>query len=353
MAFTIQMSRKLAAVLMASVMVASSQEEGRTIRTIVNVVIAPTVVLDKDGNFVNGLTTQDFAVLDNDKPQDIKVDVTFQPIDVAVVIQADAVTEDVLPKIKKIGPLLENLVVGEQGTVAIVAFDHRIRVMQDFTSDGAKVKAALEKINPGSSTARQIDAVNDTVRMLSHRPKDRRRIILLISETRDKGSEGKLREALLLAEVNNVQVYTINMSRFLNTLLAKTPVPRPNPIPPSAMHMPDGSLATPNTVAQYTGTGNVLPAFVEIFRQVKAIFVSNPAEVFTKFTGGREYGFISQHALEEAVSKIGEELHSQYLISYNPNNKLEGGWHAIQVSVRKPNLTVRTRPGYWLAGVPE
>jgi VWFA-related protein len=117
--------------------------------------------------------------------------------------------------------------------------------------------------------------------------------------------------------------------------------------------MPAGGAATPTTMAQYQGTGNVLPAFVEVFRQVKAVFISNPAEVLTKFTGGEEFGFVSQRALEDAISKIGEELHSQYMISYNPNNKVEGGWHTIKVEVRRPGLKVRTRPGYWLAGVPQ
>ncbi|MDX1984835.1 MAG: VWA domain-containing protein [Bryobacteraceae bacterium] len=330
-----------------------AQETSTRIIEIVNVVIAPTIVTDSNGRIVNGLQPHDFILKDNDKLQDIKVDVSFQPIDVALVLQADAVTEEVLPKVKKIGPLLENLVIGEQGSVAIIAFDHRIRVMQDFTSDGTKIKTALEKINAGSSSARQWDAVNEAARMLSKRDKNRRRIILLISETRDKGSEGRGRETLLAVEFANVQVYTINMSRFINTLLAKTPVPRPDPIPPSARHMPAGGAATPTTVAQYQGTGNVLPAFVEVFRQAKAIFISNPAEVLTRFTGGEEFGFVSQRALEDAISKIGEELHSQYMISYNPNNKVEGGWHAIKVEVRRPGLKVRTRPGYWLAGVPQ
>ncbi|HUQ93176.1 MAG TPA: VWA domain-containing protein [Bryobacteraceae bacterium] len=346
------MRQKLAAVILVASLLAFPQEPSIKVQT--NVVVAPTVVFDKRGNIVNGLGQHEFVVYDNDKPQEFKVDIAFQPIDVVVLLQADAATEDVLPKVKKMAPLLEHLVVGEQGTVAVIAFDHRIRVMQDFTSDGNKIRTALEKINAGSSTSRQVDAVSDAVRMLSHRAKDRRRVILLISETRDKGSEGKLRDSLLLAELNNVIVYTVNMSRFLNTLTAKTPVPRPSHIPPEARHMPAGGTATPNEVMQNSGWGsNTVPAFVEVFRQAKAIFVSNPAEVFTKYTGGREFNFVTQKSLEEAITKIGEELHSQYLISYSPSNKLEGGWHTIVVKVRRPDLEVRTRNGYWLAGVPQ
>lgn len=325
--------------------------EPKITSTTINIV-APTVVADKSGSFVNGLLAQDFRLYDNDKLQEIRVDVSFQPIDVVVCLQADVVTQDVLPKVKKIGPLLEGLVMGEQGQVALIAFDHRIRVMQEFTSDGVKIKEALNKVNPGSSTAVQIDAVDTGIRMLSRRPKDRRRVLLLISETRDKGSEGKLRETLLLSQLNNVLVYTINMSRFINTLTAKVQPPRPDPIPPSARPTIGGVPNTPNTVAQME-FGNVLPAFVEVFRSVKGVFISNPAEVFTKYTGGREFGFITERSLQDAIQKIGEELHSHYLISYNPNNKLEGGWHTIRVEVRnRAGLDVRTRTGYWLAAVP-
>jgi hypothetical protein len=45
-------------------------------------------------------------------------------------------------------------------------------------------------------------------------------------------------------------------------------------------------------------------------------------------------------------------LHNQYLLSYQPNNLSEGGYHKIQVVVDRPDLEVRTRPGYWKATEP-
>jgi VWFA-related protein len=87
---------------------------------------------------------------------------------------------------------------------------------------------------------------------------------------------------------------------------------------------------------------------VEIFKDTKRIFVDNPVEVFTKGSGGTEYSFAKQKGLEEAIAKIGEEIHSQYLISYKPNNNQEGGFHEIEVEVSVPGVKVRTRPGYWM-----
>ena len=67
-------------------------------------------------------------------------------------------------------------------------------------------------------------------------------------------------------------------------------------------------------------SGNVIPLFVEIFKATKSLFVDDPLDVFTRFTGGKEYSFFSQKSLERAVTAVGEEIHSQYLLSYTPDN---------------------------------
>jgi hypothetical protein len=97
------------------------------------------------------------------------------------------------------------------------------------------------------------------------------------------------------------------------------------------------------------GRAEFIPMMIEVFRDVKAIFKDNPCEVYTKGTGGREFDFYRRNGLEEAVQQLGAELHSQYIVSYNPNNKNEGGFHKIQVQIAgNPEWHARTRPGYWL-----
>ena len=178
-------------------------------RIVVNTfnVSAPVTVIDRDGKFVNGLDSKDFTLFDDGVAQDIRVDVSYVPISMVLAIQANNVVEPFLPTIKKLGSLLEGLVIGEQGECAVMAFDHRIRTLTDgFVSDSAEVKRALDKINPGSSTSAMIDTVFQATRMLRGRPSNRRRVLLLVSETQDKGSEGRIREALLEAQIHNVIV---------------------------------------------------------------------------------------------------------------------------------------------------
>jgi VWFA-related protein len=326
-------------------------------KTTVNIVVAPTTVTDRDGNFIHGLQPQDFRLYDNESLQNIKVETSYIPISLVVAIQANAGAEPVLDKIKTIGPIIEGLLAGEQGEVAVLAFDHRLRMMQDFTNDGAKVTAAIKKINAGSTTSRVVDAIGESVRMLRRRPADRRRVILLIAETRDGGSEGHVREVMTEAQINNIQAYTVNINRVVTTLYGRAQAPRPDAIPTTARTLPPGAAVTPTTVAAYGGSGmygNYIPMFVEIFKQVKGIFVANPAEVLTRYTGGKEFSFSSQRGLEEALTKIGTDLHAQYIISYSPNNKLEGGFHTIRVVITADaRAKVRTRPGYWMAAVPD
>ena len=326
--------------------------ESPTFVTQVKVVISPTTVLDKAGNYVNGLTIDDFELFDNGKPQRLTADIAFQPLSLVVAVQASSMLTDILPKIQKIGVLIDNLVLGQNGEAAVVAFDHRIRVLQDFTGDAGRIDAAMKKLTAGSSSARLIDAVTDSVRMLAKRPDNRRRVLLLISEKRDKASEGKLREALTAAQLQNVSIYALDISHIVAQFTGTAEPARPSPIPATAQHVPGGGVQTPSSVEIQNNSGNYIPMFVEIFKAAKSIFVDDQVDVFTRYTGGKQYAFVSQKSLEKAVQAVGEELHSQYLLSYNPDNLDEGGFHEIRVKVNRPRLEVRTRTGYWVAARP-
>jgi VWFA-related protein len=324
----------------------------RIVTTVDNVVV-PALVIDSDGNFVNGLQPAQFRLFDNDKEQNISVDVTSTPISLVICVQSNQDSEGLLSQVRKIGGLFGPNVIGEDGEAAVIAYDSRVRTMQEFTTDHAKIAQAIAKITPGSYSNRMVDAVIEGTRMLRSRPAARRRIMLLIGETRDLGSEVHAREALTALQLANVAFYSADMSRFMNTMTAKPRESRPDAMPPGMHPMPPGVAATPSTVQQAYGTNsnslNVIPLMIEIYRDVKSVFKANPVEVFTKGTGGTEFGFHNQRSLESALRKISEQLHSQYLISYNPNNKSEGGFHEIKVAIPSHgDYKVQTRPGYYL-----
>ena len=264
-----------------------------TIRTTVSLVVAPATVTGRQGKYVDGLTADDFLLYDSGQPRKINVDVTWVPISLVIAVQSSSISAAALDKIHKIGSMIEPLIIGERGEAAVVAFDQNVKILQDFTSDPHNLSGALKKIESGDSGSRMIDAVVKSVRLLSRRPPNHRRVILLIGETRDRSSETRLVDAVSLAQQENVMIYPLSYSAYLTPFTARA-----------------GTLPA----AGGPGGVNLLAIFTEIARMGK----ENAAEAFSKYTGGRHLSFLEQRGLEQAVSRIGEELHSQYFLSFTP-----------------------------------
>jgi hypothetical protein len=73
-------------------------------------------------------------------------------------------------------------------------------------------------------------------------------------------------------------------------------------------------------------------------------------ETLAQYTGGRHLSFTRLRGLENVISHVGEELHSQYLLSFTPVASEAAGYHSIDVRLKtRPDARVRTRPGYWAA----
>jgi VWFA-related protein len=327
--------------------------DDQPIKVTTQYVMAPVNVLDKDGKPVTGLTVLDFRLFDNGKLQTITEDVATHPISLVVCVQANSAVAQVLPQIQRSSSLYDSLVLGEAGEISLIGFDHRIQNLSDgFTSDPFKIREAFKKLRPGSSTAALNDAAMAGINLLRNRDPHRKRILLLISESRDQGSELRVRDVMTASEFANVAIYSVNISRLVTQLTAKVEPNRPSPIPANTQPLPGGYLNTP-TVQTQMDMGNWVPVLKEIFIATKAIFVPNPLEVFTKYSGGKEYSFMTQRGLDQAISDIGQDLHNQYLLTYNPNNKEDAGFHEITVQVALQGVKVFTRQGYWWAGKQE
>jgi len=317
-------------------------------------ILVPVKVLDPKGTFVTGIHADQFQLFDNGKPQDIHVDDSLIPISMVIAIQCNNEVDQILPKINRVGNMLSPLLLGSHGEAAVIVFDSRVRTFQDFTSDPDKITAAVARIRSGSISSRLVDAIDAGEHMLRSRPTNMQKVILLISETRDEGSENRGYETLDYLQVNNVTVYQITMSRVLGKLTAPPPDPRPDILPPATHYIPPNWPATPDIVAQTYGTGgfgiDFTPAVKELFKNLKYLFALPAADIFTRGTGGSKFDFYRGKGLEDAIERMSAELHLAYMLSYSPNNKQEGGWHDIRVDVSgHGSVAVENRPGYWMA----
>ncbi len=303
-----------------------------TFKVKVPLVIAPTIVVDSKGKFIDGLRGDEFLLFDNNKPQKITDDVTWQPISLVVAVETSFNLRWAIPKISRIGSMLEALVAGKDGDAAVINYDSTVRVVQPFTRDFNKINSTLEFTQLGGHKARVSDAVAAAVKLLEARPVERRRVLLLIGETRDRGSETKLADAAQAAQAANIIVYTVAVNHAVTAFQGAM-------VNPQIEVYKHGSSAVPSEQ-------NWFAPFFELFRAAQSK-QADPFEALARLTGGRRESFAKRSGLEDAITKIGEEIHSQYMLAYTPASG-DPGFHEIRVQVTRPGATIRTRAGYWL-----
>lgn len=324
-----------------------------TFRTDTSLVAVPVVVRGPKGEYVHGLEKYDFTIFDNEQKQEIlEFDVSFQPISMVLCVQSsDRLDEGMLNQVRKTAVLFSQMVLGEFGETAVISFDSRLKIIQDFTGDSKVINRALERVRQGASGIRVSDAVYEGIRMLTRRPESHKRVVVVISEGQDNGSSIRLGETLRTAQLNNIQVYPIYLST-LKSRLKKPPAVPNRPFPPGISPLPasPGSVNTPTTQQQSrnAATPNMIPLVIDLVIGVKNLVFKDALAVLSTGTGGEHYKPITSEGLEESIVSIGEDLRSQYLLTYRPSNLNSSGiFHRIEVTVPYDRAKVRARPGYF------
>src|SRR5690348_6456178 len=96
----------------------------------VPLVIAPAAVTDSKGHYVDGLTTEDLILYDNNVPQKIQMEWMTYPISLVVAVQTNDSSGAVIDKLGRIGILLTELLAANEGETAIISFSDQVRVRQ-------------------------------------------------------------------------------------------------------------------------------------------------------------------------------------------------------------------------------
>ena len=311
-------------------------------RSTTRLVVAPTTVRDSKGHFVDGLTVDDLILSDNSVPQTIQMDWMMYPIDLVVAVQTSANSLPVIDKLGGTGILFSQLLAGNAGETAMISFSDVVKLHQDFTGDPDAVTHAMRMLRREGGDAHMLDALRQALAMLEKRPAGRRRIILMIAEKRDRNSDSKLSEVMAQAQRLNVAVYWITWSPFLQPFTVKNKVAED--LKPEAERIKYGPGRDNTPVPYEPGPGGGLYAIGELARLVQP----DLAELFAGTTGGRTLDFLKKDALEQAVQLIGQEVHRQYILTFEPKAADVGAFHAITVTAKNnPKLQVTTRSGYW------
>jgi VWFA-related protein len=322
------------------------------VRTVL--VNTPVTVRNERGEMVHALEESDFRITDNGVPQKIThFDLGGDPISLVVVAERSQHIASALPKIRKAGILISQTVTGPTGEGAVVAYDDDVTTLLDFTNDADAMDKTIRTLPEGSWGTRLFDAMSKAVEMLSARPEvsatdlGHRRVMLVIGEAHDSGSEAKLGEVLRRAQLANITIYAVGISST-KADLKRQPAPITEP-GTSGMPPPPGTVETPSTDVQRGG--NLLALAVWAVMHAKDQVTSHQLEIAAAATGGMHVSTWKDRSIEKQLDEIGGELHAQYTVTYTPSGEAADGYHEITVTVKgekERGLQVRARPGYYL-----
>ena len=271
----------------------------------------PITVTDKKGNFIPGLTKNDFTILEDRVPQTIE---TFSddlsqttPLYVAVLMDTSPSTAGKL-KFQQESAMnfIQTVVKPRKDRVLFGTFDDQINLLQDFTDKLDLLDKAVYGVKKMGTQTALFDAVwqfcDEKMRSVPGR-----RVLLVVTDGEDTYSRATIRDAVDIAQRTETTIFAISTKAgFLSTV--------PGVEAGQVADKKDKDLLT---LAEETGG----TAF---------------------FTG-------DMLSLERSFTKIAKELRAQYLVTYNPTNKsYDGSFRKIDVKLTdgRGDLKVRTKRGY-------
>jgi Ca-activated chloride channel homolog len=267
-----------------------TKDLGYTERARVDAVLVPVIVTAR-GQFVRGLTRQDFEVFEDGVPQRIATLASEDaPLDLVLAIDISGSMEHALEEVKvAVTQLLSKLRPGDAAT--LVAFNDTTFIVAERETDQRAREAAVELLASWGGTA----LYDATVRALGRVTRERgRKGVILFSDGDDQHSLTSREAAMARVQASEAMLYTVGF-----------------------------------------GAGATLPR------------LRRSLEEYARSTGGRAFFPRDATQLDAVFDEIVEELGNQYMLTYSPKNlEQDGRWRDIKVQVRKGKYDVRARQGY-------
>ncbi len=298
------------------------QQSGTTFRATVYLVDVLFTVLDRRNKLVPTLEKQDFKVLDDNIPQEIRYfsKQSDLPLRIGMLLDTSNSIRDRLKfEQDAANNFLFSVLRPKKDEAFLMTFDDEPQVLQGFTNDTGALRDHILRTRAGGGTA-VYDAVYDACEnQLSHPPRPPgdqpdivRRVMILISDGEDNLSTHTRSEAIEMAQRTSVVIYSISTSTQWVTLDDPNKEQSGN----RKYHLTDGD--------------QILKSLAEE-------------------TGGRAFFPYHVDDLDQSFQDISEELRNQYSIAYDPtNHAFDGRYHKIHVETPEhKGFQVRARRGYY------
>ena len=347
----------------------SSDSQVPTLSSRSNLVLVPVLVKTKAAKVVFSLAAEDFILTDNGVPQAVRIEdgALGQPLALAVIVQTGGQGTAHLRDYRHLGAVLDAVIGGVSHRVAVIAFDSKPRVEQDFTPDTDAAADAIADLPEGDTGAAILDALKFGIQLLRNQPMAYRRAVLLFSETADSGSETSLEDAVRAVEETNTAIYAFGFSTTQAAVKHETSkLPAPGGTAYSNEPYKQGGCMSKDPNADPDAHGNRAAQALDCagdlippLRLARIAFLAakdglkrNVPESVAQLTGGEYFAFKDAKSLAQHLITISNDVPNYYFLSFRPQ-ALHPGLHALELKVKdRPDYKVRARKGYWVdAGV--
>jgi VWFA-related protein len=298
------------------------QKSQTTIPVVVNLVDVLFTVLDRRNKLVSSLEKQDFKVLDDNIPQDIRYfsKQSDLPLRIGMLLDTSNSIRDRLKfEQDAANNFLFSVLRRTKDEAFVMTFDDEPQLLQRFTGDAGQLRDQILRTRAGGGTA-VYDAIYDAcLNQLSHPPRPPgdqpdvvRRVMILISDGEDNLSMHTRAEAIEMAQRTSVVIYTISTSTQWVSLDDRSKAKSGN----RKYHLTEGDKILQDLAEE---------------------------------TGGRSFYPYHVDDLDQSFQDIGDELRNQYSLAYNPvSHALDGRYHKIKIEVPDhKGYQVRARRGYY------
>ena len=299
--------------MVASALLCAQQLRLKTDVLLINVV---ATVVDAKGRTVSNLTTDDFIVEEDGRPQVIKhlLPSADLPISIGVVLDVSGSMES---KIRTAQRAIDRFfsVIHKDDEVFLMTFTIRASVIADFTSDRTTLRnALLTGVNVSGGTA-LYDSLYQALQKVQEGRYDKK-AVLLVTDGEDVNSLTRFDKALQYIREAEMLVYSVG--------IRGAPV---FDLGADLLSGNSGSRARNHTTVDM----DVLNRFGEA-------------------SGGRAWE-ISEAAIgkkmDAVLDTLAAELRSQYSIGYYPDrSKKDGKWHSVRIRMKNPDYVARGRKEY-------
>jgi VWFA-related protein len=334
-------------------------QEGR-IRRRVLLVNVPVTVMNAKDELVSNLDAKDFQLTDNGVPQKITyLDLGRTPLSMVLLVETSSRIEPLLPEMRNTGILFSEALMGPDDEAAVVGFNDSVDNLADFTTDHEVIHHTIIDLKCGMEGSKLFDAMAAGVNLLSTHPQresapdlpERRLVIVIMSEATDVGSAVRLDAIVKRARLYNIAIYSVGIPTTLAELKAPAKDVRHRITPEGIFPQPGmpGTVQILPTEDIRYGYGNLMNFNLWALKNVKDQITGHALQIAAAGTGGRHIATFGANSMQKAVDEIGAELHAQYSLTYEPKGTNKTGYHKIRVYVKRQDLKVRARPGYYIA----